>query len=129
MSREPGSSRRSLVPKPHVSAIPPKTRRPLTKQVLSAEFQFILTLLRQKYGAALQVKVTDAQWVEISVADLPATQLQAQLQFARGQFFGAAEPRMQVIQPHGSTGPGVFLHLLHKPMFGDLSTMATFGKK
>ena len=129
MIPKPARSGPIPIPYPNVSASPPKALKPLTKEVLPAEFQSILARLQQKYGAGLQVKVTDSQWVEISVANLPAKQLQAQLQLARKALFGSAEPRMQVIQPLGSTGPGIFLHLLREPVWGDLATMAVFAKK
>ena len=68
--------------------------------------------LAQKYGSKLRVNVTDAEWVEISVENVSAPELQGQLQQERNVLFGTAESRLQVIQPLQATGTGIYLHLL-----------------
>ena len=103
--------------------------RPLTKESLSAEFQGILTRVGRRFGAGLNVNVTDSAWVEISVGNLSAKQLQAQLQLDRKTLFGTAESRMQVIEPLQSTGGVIHLHMLSDPAWGDRTTMALRGKK
>jgi hypothetical protein len=96
---------------------------------LPADFQFILVRLAQKYGAGFRVKVTDAEWIEISVENVSASELHRQLQQERNVLFGPAESRLQVIQPQQSASSGIYLHLLSEPKWGDLSTMAARGKK
>ena len=102
-------------------ATPPAVPHNLPKELLPAEFQSILARLTEKYGSRLNVTPTDAEWVEVSVENLPASQLQAELQNARNVLFGNAESRVQVIQPLRPTGPGIFLHLITEPNWADVA--------
>jgi hypothetical protein len=111
------------------TSAPPRVASPLPKELLPADFQSILVRLAQKYGAGLHANVTDAEWVEISVENVSAPELHAQLQQERNVLFGAAQSRLQVIQPLQATGTGIYLHLLSEPKWGDLATVATRGKK
>lgn len=108
---------------------PPQVASPLPKELLPADFRSILVRLAQKYGSKLRVNVTDAEWVEISVENVSAPELQGQLQQERNVLFGTAESRLQVIQPLQATGTGIYLHLLSAPKWGDLTTMAARAKK
>ena len=114
---------------PNTPVNSPQGVRPLTKESLPAEFQAILTRIGRRFGVGLRVNVTDSAWVEISVDNLPAKQLHAQLQLDRKSLFGTAESRMQVIQPLQSTAPVIHLHMLNEPNWGDRTTMALRGKK
>ena len=107
----------------------PQGVKPLTKESLPAEFQSILTRVARRFGAGLDVKVTDSAWVEISVQNLSAKQLYAQLQLDRKTLFESAESRMQVIEPLQSTGGVIHLHMLNAPVWGDRATMALYAKK
>lgn len=111
------------------TAAPPTVARSVPKELLPAEFQSVLVRLAQKYGAGFHVNVTDAEWVEISVDNVSAPQLHAQIQQGRNVLFGTAESRLQVIQPLQSTGTAIYLHLLSEPKWGDLGTMAVRAKK
>ena len=102
-------------------ATPPAVAHNLPKELLPAEFQSILARLAEKYGSKLNVTPTDAEWVEVSVENLRASQLHAELQTARNVLFGNAESRVQVIQPLRPTGPGIFLHLITEPNWGDVA--------
>jgi hypothetical protein len=93
--------------------------RPIPRELLPPDFRWALMRLEQRYGAALRVNVTDANWMEISVENVPAVMLAAQLQNERKVLFGAAEPRMQIISPLRPTGNEVCLHLLTEPNWGD----------
>lgn len=129
------------MPKPHGTSGPtpssypntavnsPQGVRPLTKESLPAEFQAILTRIGRRFGAGLQVNVTDAAWVEVRVQNQSAKQLHAQLQLDRKSLFGTAESRMQVIEPLQSTGGVIHLHMLNDPVWGNPATMALRGKK
>ncbi len=106
----------------------PAVASPLPKELLPAELQSALVRLGQKYGAGLRVTVTDSEWVEISMENLPAAQLHAQIQSERKVLFGTAESRVQVIQPLRPTGSEIFLHLLSEPQWGNRAMMAAYGK-
>jgi hypothetical protein len=91
---------------------------------LSHDFQAVLRRLEQRFGTALRVNVTDASWVEISVENIPAAVLAAQLQNERKMLFGAADPQVQVIQPLRPMGNIICLHLLGTPEWGSRAMMA-----
>ena len=93
------------------------------------EFRSVLVALAQKYGSALQVNVTDPEWVEVSVQNLSAADLQTQLHTQRNVLFGAAESRLQVIPPSQGSSNVIYLHLLNEPRWGNLATIATRAKK
>lgn len=105
-------------PSPDFPSVPPMVAKPIPKELLPAEFQWILTCLGQRYGAALHVNVTDAAWLEISVENIPAGILAGQLQNERKVLFGVAEPRVQVISSTRPTGDTIYLHLLTDPEWG-----------
>ena len=105
----------SAVPKP------PTISSQLPRELLPAEFQNILVRLAQKYGSALQVKVTDAEWVEITVENLGALELGKQIQNERNVLFGTAESRMQLIQANSNQ---LYLHLLNEPVWGARMAMS-----
>jgi hypothetical protein len=106
------------------SASPPPVSRQLPRELLPADFQTILSRLQEKYGSKLNVIPSDAEWVEVSVENVPAAQLHADLQNARNVLFGDAEPRVQVIQPLRPTGAGIFLHLLSEPNWSDIARLS-----
>ncbi len=108
--------------------VPPTVARPIPRESLRPEFQWVLTRLEQRYGAALHVHVTDAQWVEIRVENIPAVLLAAQLQNERKSLFGTAEPRVQVISPLRPIGDAICLHLLAEPDWGNRRSMMAMGK-
>ena len=101
---------------------------PLSQSSLSIEFQAILARLATTFRIGLDVKVTDEEWVQVSVKNLPAAQFYAELQAKRRMLFGASEPRVQVIQQPLPTGPVVYLHLLHAPSWGAPESAARGGK-
>lgn len=122
------------VPYPNIvdlssTSAPPKVSSPLPKELLPADFRSILVRLAQKYDDGFHVNVTDAEWIEISVENVSAPELHAQLQQERNVLFGTAESRLQVIQPQQSSSAGIYLHLLSEPKWGDLTTMALRAKK
>lgn len=109
---------------PGASASPPALSRQLPRELLPADFQSILSRLQEKYGSKLNVTPNDAEWVEVSVENVPAAQLHADIQNARNVLFGDAESRIQVIQPLRPTGEGIFLHLLSEPNWSDIARMS-----
>jgi|SoiMethySBSTD1v2_1073268.scaffolds.fasta_scaffold1085465_1 hypothetical protein len=110
------------------TSAPPNVPSSLPQELLPSEFRSILVRLAQKYGAGLNVNVTDREWVEISVANLSGSELHTQLQNARDVLFGDAESRLQVIPSQQASGVTIYLHLLSPPQWGDLSTMSTLRK-
>ena len=94
---------------------PPTVGSEVPRELLPAEFQNILVRLAQKHGSALHVKVTDAEWVEITVDNVGAVELGKQIQNERHVLFGSAESRMQVIQANSAQ---VYLHMLNEPVWG-----------
>ena len=106
------------------SSAPPAVPRPIPKELLAAEFQTILARLGEKFGSRLKVNPTDPEWVEISVENVSAVQLQNELQNARNTLFGTAAAKMQVIQPTNPTGSSIFLHLLTEPNWGDIARVS-----
>jgi len=106
------------------SATPPALPRPIPKELLPAEFQTILARLGEKFGAKLNVNPTDPEWVEVSVENVSAVQLQDELQNARNTLFGNAAAKVQVIQPTNPTGSSIYLHLVTEPNWGDIARFA-----
>jgi hypothetical protein len=114
------------IPYPNIASAgagptPPAVRRPIPKELLSPEFQTILARLGERFGSKLNVAPADPEWIEISVANIPAAQLLTELQNARNTLFGNAASRVQVIQPTGPSSSSIFLHLLSEPNWGDVT--------
>jgi hypothetical protein len=115
------------IPYPNIAesgATPPTIPRPIPKELLPPELQAILARLADKFGTKLNVTPADAEWVEISVANLPASQLHSELQGARNTLFGNAAARVQVIQSPTPSGASIFLHLLAEPNWGDIARLS-----
>ena len=108
--------------------LPPKGTQPIAKEKLSAEFQAILKRLELSFGTGLRVSVLDPEWVQVSVAPLPAPQFIAQIQARRNMLFGAADSRMQVIQQLTPTGTATYLHMLNAPNWANPGAEALRGK-
>jgi len=112
---------------PQFESVHPEFARPLRKESLPHEFQSVLLRLEQRFGANLQVNVTDTNWVEISVENLHPDILLLQLENERKLLFGAAEPRLQVIPPLRPTGNVVYLHLLTEPEWNSRGSIFARG--
>ena len=130
----PNNMKNRPIPNPDVvdlesTLTPPDVSKPLPQELLPTDFRSVLVRLAQKYGAGLQVNVTDAEWVEISVENLSAADLQTQLHSERSVLFGAVESRLQVISPSQVDSNIIYLHLLNQPRWGEISTMALRAKK
>ena len=108
--------------------LPPKGTQPIAKEKLSAEFQAILKRLELSFGTGIRVSVLDPEWVQVSVAPLPAPHFVAQIQARRNMLFGAADSRMQVIQQLTPSGMATYLHMLNAPNWGNPGTEALRGK-
>jgi hypothetical protein len=116
------------VPLPRRHSTGPGFTPNLPEELLPAEFRSILVRLRQRFGSALHVIPTDTEWVEVTVDNLSAAEVQSKVQSERNVLFGNADSRVQVILPVRPSGSEIHLHLLSEPNWGDRTMMAAYGK-